>query len=75
MTTITFENSSKPKRIGERAFAGSHLRSITIPASTEEIDGSALGECRRIEIEVATGSRNSMIEFSSLVTTGGTEIV
>jgi hypothetical protein len=41
METITFGESSKLKRIGERAFAESGLASITIPAATEEIDGSA----------------------------------
>jgi hypothetical protein len=58
MTTITFNDRSELKRIAERAFAKCGLTSITIPASTEEIDGSAFVGCPLIEIEVAPGYRS-----------------
>jgi hypothetical protein len=53
MTTIKFADSSKLKRIGERAFAKSGLASVTILASTREIDGSAFVGCPLIEIPLA----------------------
>jgi hypothetical protein len=54
---------------------GSRLKSITIPASTEEIDGSAFVGCPHIEIEVAPGNRNFRIEGEVLVTSDGRKIV
>jgi hypothetical protein len=53
MSSIRFEEPSKLKRIGGRAFSGCKLNSITIPASTEEIDGSAFIDCPKIDIRVA----------------------
>jgi hypothetical protein len=73
--TVKFEGSSRLKKIGERAFAGCNLHSITIPASTEEIDGSAFVDCPIMTIRVAPGSQNFRIEGSLLVTSDGTEIV
>jgi hypothetical protein len=75
MTVITFKESSSLKRIGERAFSGSPLRSITIPALTEEIDGSAFVGCPTLTIQLAPGNRNFTIEGNLLVTSDGTEIV
>jgi hypothetical protein len=75
MTRITFEDSSKLRKIGERAFDGSRLRSITIPASTEEIDGSAFVGCPLMVIAVAPGSRNFKVEGNLLLRSYGTEIV
>jgi hypothetical protein len=75
MVAIEFEGSSRLKRIGERAFAGCELQSITIPASTEEITGSAFVDCPLIEIQVAPGSMNFKVEGSLLVTSDGTTIV
>jgi hypothetical protein len=75
METITFSNASKLKRIGERAFAGSRLASITIPASTEEIDGSAFVGCPIETIRLASGSRHFRLDGDLLVTSEGTEIV
>jgi hypothetical protein len=54
--TIAFDDSSKLKRIGKGAFAEFGLRSITIPASTEEIDGSAFVGCPILKTEIAPGS-------------------
>jgi hypothetical protein len=74
--TITLERSSRLKRIGERTFAGCNLlNSITIPASTEEIDGSAFVNCHLIEIRVSSESKNFKVEGNLLVTFDGTEIV
>jgi hypothetical protein len=75
MATISFVENSKLKKIGERAFAGCGMISITIPASTEEIDGSAFVGCPLEAIEVAPGSRNFMIEGNLLLTSNGTQIV
>jgi hypothetical protein len=75
LRTITFERSSRLKRIGARAFYGHRLRSITIPALTEEIDGSAFVNCPVIEIKVAPDNANFRVERNMLVTSDGTEIV
>jgi hypothetical protein len=75
LTTMTFEDHSKLKRIGERAFSDSELISITIPAGTEEIDGSAFANCPIIDIRVAAGNRSFRTEGKLLLTFGGTEIV
>jgi hypothetical protein len=56
IATIAFEASSKLKRIGECAFAESQLTSITIPASTEEIDGAVFIDCPKLKIRIALGS-------------------
>jgi hypothetical protein len=75
MGVITFGHSSKLKRIGEHAFMGSRLKSITIPASTEEIDGSTFVGCPLTEIPVARGNCNFKIEGNALVNAKGTEFV
>jgi hypothetical protein len=75
METIDFEGSSRLKMIGERAFAGCKLHSITIPALTEEIDGSAFVDCLWLSIQVAPGSLNFKVEGTLLVTFDGTAIV
>jgi hypothetical protein len=75
LTTIAFEDASQLKKIGESAFARSQLTSITIPASTEEIDGSAFVGCPMVKIEIAPGSRNFTVEGNLLLTSDGTEIV
>jgi hypothetical protein len=75
METIMFADSSKLKRIGERAFAKSALGSIRIPASTEEIDGSAFVGCPLETIEIALDSRNFVLENDLLLRSEGTEIV
>jgi hypothetical protein len=75
MEAIEFEGSSRLKRIDGRAFAGCKLRSITIPALTEEIDGSAFVNCPFISLRVAPGNVNFKIEGTLLVTSDGTEIV
>jgi hypothetical protein len=76
METIVFEVSSRLRRIGREAFAWCPvLRSVTIPALTEEIDGSAFMGCPLVEIQVALGSLNFKIEGNLLVTFDGAEIV
>jgi hypothetical protein len=72
---ITFQNPSMLRKIGERSFARSALTSITIPASTEEIDGSAFVDCPLSEIRIAPGSRTFKIEAQLLMTSDGTAIV
>jgi hypothetical protein len=73
--TIRFQESSKLRRIGERALAGCPLTSITIPASTEEIDGSAFVGCPIAEIRIAPGSQSFKTEGHLLMTSDGTKLV
>jgi hypothetical protein len=75
METITFEGSSRLKAIGEGTFMRCKLHSITIPASTDEIDGSAFLNCPLITIQVAPGSQDFKIEANVLATSDGTELV
>jgi hypothetical protein len=75
MEAITFDESSRLKRIGEGAFHNCSLRSITIPASVEEMDGSAFVGCPLNEIRVARENQKFMVEGSLLFTADGTEIV
>jgi hypothetical protein len=75
LKTINFVGSSRLKRIGEQAFASCDLHSITIPASTEEIDGSAFAGCPLITIGIAPENLNFKIQGNMLVTSNGKEIV
>jgi hypothetical protein len=75
MSSITFEENSRLKRIGGRAFSGCQLNSITIPASTQEIDGSAFLGCPLIDVRLAPGSQNFVMERNMLMTSDGTSIV
>jgi hypothetical protein len=74
MATVTFEEPSKLKRIGECTFAESGLTSISIPASTEEIDGSAFVGCQITAIRIGTGNQKFILERDLLLTLDGTEI-
>jgi hypothetical protein len=74
LTTIIFEEPSKLKKIGERAFAGSGIESITIPASVNEIDGSAFMD-RLKNIHIDPGNRSFIFNGNTLLTSDGTEIV
>jgi hypothetical protein len=58
LTTITFEDASRLRKIGKRAFAKSGLTSITVPVSTQEIDGSAFVGCPLQSIQVLSGNHN-----------------
>jgi hypothetical protein len=75
LTALTFTKSSKLKRIGKGAFSKSQLISITIPASTQEIDGSAFTGCPILKIQVAEGSRKFIVEGNLLLSSHGTKIV
>jgi hypothetical protein len=75
METIEFEGSSRLRRIGERAFTGCNLHSVTIPVFGEEIDGAAFVHCPLISIEVDPGSLNFQVEGNLLVRSDGTEIL
>jgi hypothetical protein len=72
---VNFEDPSNLKRIGKRAFASSRLKSFTIPASTNEIDGSAFIDCPLLAISIAPGNQNFIVRGNALVTSDGTEIV
>jgi hypothetical protein len=75
LATITFEAPSKVKKIGEQAFAFSRLQSFTIPALTNEIDGSAFVGCPLEEIDIDPGNRRFILGENILLTPDGTEIV
>jgi hypothetical protein len=75
LTTITFEDASRLRKIGRCAFAKSGLTSITIPASTQEIDGSAFLGCPLETIRVAPESQHFVVEGNLLLTANGTVIV
>jgi hypothetical protein len=75
MTMMRFEQVSKLRRVGESAFRNCRLASIRIPASVDEVDGSAFVGCPLLVIEVAAGNRNFRIEGGLLRTTDGTTIV
>jgi hypothetical protein len=75
LTAVTFEEHSKLKRIEKLAFSRSKLNLMTIPAGTEEIEGSAFANCPIIEIRVAAGNRHFRVEGKMLLTLSGTEIV
>jgi hypothetical protein len=75
METIEFEESSRLRKIGEKAFGSCKLHSITIPALTEEIDGSAFADCPLITIRIAPENPNFKVEGNLLMTSDGTEIV
>jgi hypothetical protein len=75
LATVTFEEKSRLRKIGEGAFASSRIRSITIPASVDEMDGSAFAHCRLEAIDIAAGNRRFIIRGNTLLTSDGTEIV
>jgi hypothetical protein len=75
LTIVTFGEISNLKRVGERAFAFSSIHSITIPASTNEIDGSAFAGCALEMIDIAPGNRRFFLTGNTLLTSDGTEIV
>jgi hypothetical protein len=75
MQTIEFDEASRMRRIGELAFMGCRLRSITIPSLTEEIDGSAFLHCPLTEIRVSPGNVHFKIDGNLLMTSDGTQIV
>jgi hypothetical protein len=75
VTTITFEAPSKVKKIGERAFAFSSIQSFTIPALTNEMDGSAFAGCPLEEIDIDPGNQRFILGENILLTPDGTEIV
>jgi hypothetical protein len=65
---IEFEGPSRLKRTGELAAYGCKLDSITIPALTEEIDGSAFLDCRLVAILVVPDNVKFKVEGNLLVT-------
>jgi hypothetical protein len=75
LETVTFEEQSKLRKIGERAFASSGIKSFTIPASVNEMDGSAFLGCPLQVIDFGPGNRRLMVRESTLLTSDGREIV
>jgi hypothetical protein len=69
--TARFEEPSKLKKFGEQAFAFSPINSITIPASTNEIDGSAFFGCPLTEISIDPGNRRFILGGNTLLTSDG----
>jgi hypothetical protein len=75
LTKVVFEEPAKLKKIGELAFAFCKIRSFTIPASVNEIDGSAFVGCPLEEINLDPGNRRFIIRGNTLLTSDWTEIV
>jgi hypothetical protein len=75
LKAIDFGESSQLKVIGGGTFLRCKLTSITIPASTEEIDGSAFVDCPLITIRVASGSQNFIVDGNLLLTSDGCKVV
>jgi hypothetical protein len=75
LTAVTFEANSRLKTIGKLAFSKSVLISITIPAATEAIEGSAFANSPIIEILVSPGNRNFKVNGKMLLSFNGNEIV
>jgi hypothetical protein len=75
LTTVTVEEISKLKKIGEMAFRGSNIHSITIPASATQIDGSAFLDCPLESIDIATGNESFIARGKTLLTSDGPRIV
>jgi hypothetical protein len=75
LATVTFERISNLKKIGEGAFAFSAIRSITLPASVNEIDGSAFMGCRLEAVAIDPGNQRFIVRGRTLLTSDGTEIV
>jgi hypothetical protein len=53
--------------LGGQAFVRFRLNSIAIPASTEEIDGSAFVSCPLMTIRVSAGSLHFIVEKNMLL--------
>jgi hypothetical protein len=75
LATVTFEEPSKLETIGERVFAFSAIKSITIPTSVKEIDWSAFAGCPLEQIYIDPGNRRFVIRENALLTSDGKEIV
>jgi hypothetical protein len=75
LSKVTFEEPSRLRKIGERAFAFCKIGSITIPSSISEVDGSAFVGCPLDEIDIAAGNRRFIIDKNTLLTSDGTAIV
>jgi hypothetical protein len=75
LATVDFEEISKLKEIGERAFASSGIRSITLPASVNEMDGSAFAGCSLGKIDFDPGNRRFVFRGNTLLTWDETQIV
>jgi hypothetical protein len=69
------EENSKLKMIWKLTFSNSGLNSITIPAATEEVEGSAFADRPVIEILVAVENRNFRVQRHLILTFDGTEVV
>jgi hypothetical protein len=74
LATITFEESSRLRKIGKHAFAGSQLTSTTIPASTPEIDGSSFVGCP-LQTLRDPSDQKFIVEGDLLLAANRTEIV
>jgi hypothetical protein len=75
LVTVTFEENSNLKKIRERAFADCAIRSFRIPASVNEIDGSAFVGCPLEDIDIDPGNRSFIVRGNTLLTSDGTGIV
>jgi hypothetical protein len=75
LVRIGFARFSRLNRIGENVCSGCGIHSIAIPASVEEIDGSAFAKCPILEIAIAAGNRRFRVQGNLVVRNGGKEVV
>jgi hypothetical protein len=75
LSLVSFEAPPRLIIIGEHAFAFSGIQSFTIPASTNEIDGSAFVDCPLEQIDIDRWNRTFIVSENTLLTSDGTEIV
>jgi hypothetical protein len=75
LTRIGFDGLSRLKEIGRYCFRNCPLACIAIPASVEELDGSAFGERQVCGVQIGAGSRNFRSNRNAIATPDGTELV
>jgi hypothetical protein len=75
LTSISFESASKLSRIERKAFSGSGLESIHLPASVEVICGYSFAHCKSLSsVNFDADSRLQRIEEFAFAWTGITEM-
>ena len=74
LKSVTFQEGSELTSIGERAFYGTDLKSIEIPASVTSIGGSAFSGSSLGSVTFADGSRLESIGAWAFYNTGLTSI-
>jgi hypothetical protein len=75
LETVVFDGESRLRRIERKAFCGTGLRSLSIPASTEFVHGSALACDNHFRVDVGMGSRHLAAAGDFVTSCDGKEII